>query len=205
VLLGCWVVVPRGSVIVLDRFDVSRIDGVGQVEQAAGGGLLDESVEEIVDDVFEIGERPVNRVSGWWFVEAAVVPDEAVLEFSCNRPCSVDVLVVAVQKAAKEVWWLVYSCSPPLRGANTSYASRNSNSRCSNNGTVSVAAVFNTSLTEATSCRALVLLDTVSKPCGLLWEAFYDTRYLIERTSQAGERASGSEPNGSESPVRVVE
>ncbi|WP_217639200.1 hypothetical protein, partial [Haloarchaeobius iranensis] len=29
--------------------------------------------------------------------------------------------------------------------------------------------------TEATSCRALVLLDTVSKPCGLPWEAFYDT------------------------------
>jgi hypothetical protein len=42
---------------VLDRFDVGRIDRVRGVEQAAGGGLLDESVEDIVDNVFEIGEE----------------------------------------------------------------------------------------------------------------------------------------------------
>jgi len=40
-------------------------------------------------------------VHGWEgtrlrFVESAVVPDEAVLEFSYNRTCAVDVLVVAV-------------------------------------------------------------------------------------------------------------
>ena len=29
--------------------------------------------------------------------------------------------------------------------------------------------------TQATSCRALVLLDTVSKLCDLPWEVFYDT------------------------------
>ena len=34
-------------------------------------------------------------------VESAVVPDKAVLEFSCNRTCSVDVLVVAVEKLQK--------------------------------------------------------------------------------------------------------
>ena len=67
----------------LDRFNVGRIDGVRGVEQAAGGGLLDEPVEDIIDDVFEIGEKPVNCVSRWRFVESAVVPDEAVLEFSC--------------------------------------------------------------------------------------------------------------------------
>jgi hypothetical protein len=66
--------------------------------------------------VFEIGEKAVNRVSGWRFVEAAVVPDEAVLEFSRHWPRAVDILVVAVQKAPKEVRRLVYSCSPPLRG-----------------------------------------------------------------------------------------
>ena len=38
----------------LDRFDVGRIDGVRGVEQAAGGGLLNEFVEDIVNDVFEI-------------------------------------------------------------------------------------------------------------------------------------------------------
>jgi hypothetical protein len=66
--------------------------------------------------VFEIGEKAINRVSRWRFVEPAVVPDEAVLEFSCNRTCPVNILVVAVEKAAKEVWWFVNSCSPPFRG-----------------------------------------------------------------------------------------
>jgi hypothetical protein len=41
---------------------------------AAAGGLLDEPSEDIVNDVFEISEKPVNSVSGWRFVEAAVVP-----------------------------------------------------------------------------------------------------------------------------------
>jgi len=66
--------------------------------------------------VFEVGEKAVNRVSGWRFVESAVVPDEAVLEFSCHRACAVDVLVVAVEKAAKEIRWLMDSCSPPVSG-----------------------------------------------------------------------------------------
>jgi hypothetical protein len=52
--------------------------------------------------VFEVGEKPVNRISRWRFVESAVVPDEAVLEFSCNRACVVDILVVAVEKATKD-------------------------------------------------------------------------------------------------------
>ena len=100
----------------LDRFDVGRIDGVRGVKQAAGGGLLDESVENIVNDLFEIGEKPVNSVLGWRFIESAVVPDKAVLEFSCDWTSAIDILVVAVQKAAKEVWWFVNSCSPPASG-----------------------------------------------------------------------------------------
>jgi len=101
---------------VLDRLDVGRIDRVRGVEQAAGGGLLDEPVEDIVDNVFEIGEKPVNSGSGRRFVESALVPDKALLEFSCDWTSAVDVLVVAVQKPAKEVWWFVNLCSPPLRG-----------------------------------------------------------------------------------------
>jgi hypothetical protein len=134
-------------------------------QQAAGGGLLDESLENVIDDVFEVGEKPVNRVSGWWFVETAVVPDETVIKFSSHRTCAVDILVVAVQKGAKEIWWLINSCSPRFVGANTSYSRRNSNSKCSNSGTVSVAATFKKSSTKATSCSALVLLDAVSTPC----------------------------------------
>jgi hypothetical protein len=54
---------------VLDRFNVGQIDRVRGVKQAAGGGLLDESVEDIVNNVFEFGEKAINRVSGWRFVE----------------------------------------------------------------------------------------------------------------------------------------
>ncbi|SEP30391.1 hypothetical protein SAMN05216388_10726 [Halorientalis persicus] len=93
-----------------------RIDGVCGGEQAADSGLLDEPVQDIVDDVFEAGEKAINRVSGWRFVESAVVPDKAVLNFSCNRTRAVDILVVAVEEAAKEIWWLVHSCSPPRSG-----------------------------------------------------------------------------------------
>ena len=124
--------------------------------------------------MFEIGEKPVNCVSRWRFVESAVVPDKAVLEFSCDRTSAVYVLIVAVEKPAEEVWLVVYSCSPPASGANTSYSSRNPKSRCSNSGTVSVAAAFKNSLTEASFCRALELLDTVSKPCCFARDAFYD-------------------------------
>ena len=100
----------------MDRFDVGRIDEVRGVEQAAGGGLLDEPVEDVVDDVFEVGEKAVYCVSRWRFVESTVVPDEAVLKFLGVRTYAVDILIVVVQKAAKEVWWLVNSCSPSLRG-----------------------------------------------------------------------------------------
>jgi len=89
---------------VLDRFDVGWGDGVRGVEQAAGGGVLNESVEDIVNDVVEISEKPINGGSRWRFVESAVVIDKPVLGFSFDRTSPVDVLVVAVQKAAKEVW-----------------------------------------------------------------------------------------------------
>jgi len=78
-----------------------------------GGLLLYEPAKNIVDDVLKISEKPINCVFGWWFVESAVVPDGAVLEFSCSV---VDTLAVAVQKATEEVWWLVNSCPLPLTG-----------------------------------------------------------------------------------------
>ena len=86
-------------------------------EQGGARGLLDEPIEGIVDNVFEIGEEAINRVSGWRFVVSAVVPDEAVLEFSRNRTCPVNILVVTVQKATEEAWRLVDSCSPAVSGS----------------------------------------------------------------------------------------
>ncbi|KAB7519439.1 hypothetical protein [Halosegnis rubeus] len=38
-----------------------RIDVVRGIEQATVPGLLDEPVEDIVDDVFEVGENGINR------------------------------------------------------------------------------------------------------------------------------------------------
>jgi len=122
---------------VLEHIDVSRIDRVFEIKQVAGGGLLGESVGDMIDNMFETDERPVNGISGWQFVESVVVPDKAMLEFPCDRTSAADVLVVAVPKAVKEVWWSVDSCS-----------SRNSESVSLNSGTVSVAAAFNNSLTE---------------------------------------------------------
>jgi len=43
--------------------DVRRIDAIRGVEQADCRGLLDELVEDIVDDQFQIGEKPINSVS----------------------------------------------------------------------------------------------------------------------------------------------
>ncbi|SIS16753.1 hypothetical protein SAMN05421752_11634 [Natronorubrum thiooxidans] len=66
--------------------------------------------------MFEVGEKSINRVSRWRFVESAVIPDKTVLKFSCNWARTVDIPVVAVQKATKEIWWLMHSCSPPASG-----------------------------------------------------------------------------------------
>ena len=97
----------------LDRLDVRQLMEYAESSRPRGG-LLDEPVEDLVDNVFEIGEKAISRVPGWRFVESAVIPDETVLELSCNRTYAVDILVVAAQKTAKEIWWFVKSCSPLL-------------------------------------------------------------------------------------------
>lgn len=79
-------------------------------------GLPDELVEEIVDRVYEISEKAANGVSGRRFVKPKVVSDETVLPFSGNRACTVDVLVVALWKAAKDTWLLMNSCPSLLQG-----------------------------------------------------------------------------------------
>jgi hypothetical protein len=157
---------------------VSRIDSVRRVEQAPNGGLLDEVVKDIVNDVFEVGEEAIDRVSRRRSIEATAQPDQRLLKLSCYRAGAVDVFVVAVEKASEELWWLMNSCSPPLAGANTSYSSRNPKERYSNSGTVSVAATFKKSSTEVTFCRVWALLDTVPMPCNLVRDAFYDTLHL---------------------------
>ena len=98
---------------------MSRIDSIGRVEQAAARGLLDEMIERIVNDVFEVGEEAIDRVPGQLSIEATAQPDQRLLEFACDWMSAIDILVVAVEKASEEFWWLMNSCSPRLQGANT--------------------------------------------------------------------------------------
>ena len=81
---------------------MSRIDSAGRVEQAAGGSLLDEMIECIVNDVFEVGEEAIDRIPGRRSIEATAQPDQRLLEFACDWTSAVDVLVVAVEKASEE-------------------------------------------------------------------------------------------------------
>jgi len=134
-------------------------------------GLLDELSEYIIDNILRIGEKPLNCISRWRFIDTAVVPDKAVLKFSGNWKCAVVILVIVVQEATKVVSWLVNSCSTLLRGGEHVVVPQKSNERCSNSGTVLIAVTFKNSSNRATACRALVLLDTVSKPCSPSWEA----------------------------------
>jgi len=104
VLFGGWIVAFRRVLVGGHRPHVGGIDGVGQVEQAAAGGLLDER-SNLVDDVFEVGEEAIDRVSRRRSIEATAEPDDRVLEFSRDWTDAVDVLVVAVQERSEECWW----------------------------------------------------------------------------------------------------
>jgi len=97
------------------RPHVGRIDTVGQVEQAAKRGLLDESVKDVVNNVFEVGEKAIDHVSRRRSIEAAAQPNDRVPKLSFNGTNAVDVVVVAMEEATHQLWWFVISCSPRLR------------------------------------------------------------------------------------------
>jgi hypothetical protein len=84
--------------------------------------FVDEPVEHLINDVFEVGEEPIDRVSRRRSIEATAEPDEGVLEFSRDGTNVVDILGVAVQECSEEFWWVMVSCSPPASGAENVYA-----------------------------------------------------------------------------------
>ena len=94
---------------------IGRIDAVRHVEQAATGGLLDESPEDIVNNLFEISEKAFDRVSRRRSIEPTAQLNDRVPKLSCNRSNAVYVLIVAVKKTVHQRGWLVVSCSPHLR------------------------------------------------------------------------------------------
>jgi len=106
------VAAQRGSDLVLIGWRGRR----KRVTDYALGSIIDEVVKGIVNYVFEVGEEAINRVSRRRSIEATAEPDQRLLEFSCDRTSAVDVLVVAVKKAAEEFWRLMNPCSPPLAG-----------------------------------------------------------------------------------------
>jgi hypothetical protein len=64
------------------RPHICRIHAVGQVEQAATGSLLDKEIEYLVNNLFEIGEEAIDRVSGQQSIKSTAKPDDRVLKLS---------------------------------------------------------------------------------------------------------------------------
>jgi len=91
-----WIAALRRVLIGGHRPHVGRIDTIGQVEQAARRGLLDESVKDLVNDVFEVAEKAIDRISRRWSIEARAQLDDRVSKLLFNRTNAVDVLVTAV-------------------------------------------------------------------------------------------------------------
>lgn len=85
------------------------------VEQAAAGGLPDKPLEDIVNNVSEVGKKAIDRVSRPRPIEPTTQPDGRIPKLSCNGPNAVDILVVTVKKAANQLGWFVVSCLKTLR------------------------------------------------------------------------------------------
>jgi len=88
------------------------------------------------------------------------------------------------------------SCSPPASGGeHIEFFEKKSNSRCSNNASVSVAITLKNSSIEVSSCRMLALVDTVPTSCVFVCDAFYDTLdHAVRRRGvrHAHRRSTGS-------------
>jgi len=180
VLFGGWIVAFDASwsagIVLTSVESMERSSRAGRGRRPARRGG-----RRPVDDVFEVGEEAIDRVSTAVDRSHTAEPDDRVLEFSRDWTDAVDVLVVAVQERSEECWWVMICVRPPASGANTSNSSRKSNSRCSNNASVSVAITLKNSSIEVSSCRMLALVDTVPTSCVFVCDAFYDTLLLLNR------------------------
>jgi hypothetical protein len=69
----------------------------------------------LVNDIFKIGEKAIDRVSRRRSIEPTAEPNDRVPKLSLNGTNAVDVVVVAMEEATHQLWWFVISCSPRLR------------------------------------------------------------------------------------------
>jgi len=83
------------------------------------GKLVDYLDEYVFGDEFEVSDEPRECLPGRRTLEAALSPDISVVEFSRHQTRTVDIVVEAVKDAFQQFWWLVYPCSPPIRGGRT--------------------------------------------------------------------------------------
>jgi len=76
--------------------------------------LLDEMVKGLISDVLNISEEAIDRVSRRRSIRAAAEPNNSVVQSSCNRTDTADVLVLAMEKSTHHLWRFKISCSPRL-------------------------------------------------------------------------------------------
>jgi hypothetical protein len=133
------------------------------------GGLFYETVEDVVNDVFEVSKKTIDHIPRRRSIEATAKPDNRVLKPSFGRPITGNIFVVAVEEVFH---YLGGSCSrirPISAGANTSNLSRNSKERWSNNASVSVSTTLKNNFTEGSFCRVAELILPQPLLCSLVW------------------------------------
>jgi hypothetical protein len=68
------------------------------------GSLLNESVKDFVNDVFELSEETIDRVSRRRSIESTTQPNDRVPKLSFNGASAADFVVVAMEEATHQLW-----------------------------------------------------------------------------------------------------
>jgi len=132
------------------------------------------AVEDLVDDVFEVGEEAIDRVSRRRSIEATAEQTTVFWSSSRDWTDAVDVLSSSAGTLGRVLVGDDLVFAPASR--RTHRILRESRTqRCSNNASVSVAITLKNSSIEVSSCRMLALVDTVPTSCVFVCDAFYDT------------------------------
>jgi hypothetical protein len=96
---------------------------VYQVEQTGVSDLLSQSINNTVDDVFELAEKAIDHVSRRCPIEATGQPTSRILTFSFDGTNTVDVLIM-VKKLHISPGGLCSRVYVGEDGANTSKSSK---------------------------------------------------------------------------------
>ena len=106
---------------------------------------------------------------------ATTQPDQRILKLSCHRTGVVDVLVVAMKKALEELWWLIHSCSPRLQGEEHIVLQQKFKGEVLEQRYCLGRCDIREVVDRSEALQDLGVLNTISTPCNLVRDAFYDT------------------------------